>query len=102
MKRRGFLAGMAAVVAVPDVGYAEQTQNVRRIAVLWHGSPGAIHMREPFVMRLRELGWRENQNVSLNGVTPKGIPSGCRLSRPSWSRATLNSSWPASARSTRR
>jgi putative ABC transport system substrate-binding protein len=71
MKRREFIAVLGGAVAVwPLAGYAQQPQ--RRLPLvggLWQGSPSAPIIsaaREAFQLGLREEGYLEGQNITLD------------------------------------
>jgi putative ABC transport system substrate-binding protein len=67
MKRRGFLAGLAATAARPMTARAQQTAKLPRLGFI--GSSTASAMRTwiaAFTKRLDELGWIENRTVMLD------------------------------------
>jgi len=63
MRRREFIGGLGSAAAWPVVGRAQQTEHVRRIAVLTAGT-FALHaaVRE----ELTKLGWVEGRNVRID------------------------------------
>jgi putative tryptophan/tyrosine transport system substrate-binding protein len=61
MNRRAFVTGLGAVLAAPLVAVAQQTARVYRIGIL-ESSP----LWEPFHQRLRELGYIEGRNLTVN------------------------------------
>jgi putative tryptophan/tyrosine transport system substrate-binding protein len=73
MKRRQFIAGLASgAVAWPLVGSAQQPGKLHRIGLLWD-SPGMFPMAiEAFRGGLRELGWVEGLNVTIEGYWTDG------------------------------
>jgi putative ABC transport system substrate-binding protein len=69
MKRREFITFLgAAVGAWPVAGRAQQRDRVRRIGVLMGGTPGdaAEVGLAAFKAVLKELGWTDGQNVSID------------------------------------
>jgi putative tryptophan/tyrosine transport system substrate-binding protein len=65
MKRRGFIAGIGAVVATPLAVRAQQTKKLWRIAYIGPGrpdNPAAIAFRKT----LAEAGYEDGRNISLN------------------------------------
>jgi len=61
MKRRAFVVGGVAAVAVPLSAEANRATKVHRIGVLWHGSRDARF--EPFIQALADLGYVEGRNL---------------------------------------
>jgi putative ABC transport system substrate-binding protein len=68
MKRRVFVAAMAAVVTVPSTIGAQQAGATPRVGVLVPGPPDpqAADTYKAFREALRELGWREGLNLILD------------------------------------
>src|SRR5262249_36802829 len=64
LDRRAFLAGMASVVGAPIVAEAQPAVTVPRIGILRPGAP-PDPLVEAFTQGLRELGYIEGRNVSL-------------------------------------
>jgi len=80
--RRSFLAGAAALIAVPRVARAQFGDKAYRIGLL--GSiPEAAARRDPLVQiflgRLRELGWAEGQNLTIEHRSSDGQDDRYRL-----------------------
>ena len=66
MQRRTLVAGMAAVMAAPLVGEAQQAPKAATIGLLHGGTPSSPSiLMEPFKQALREKGWNEGQNLTL-------------------------------------
>jgi len=75
MKRRDFIALVAAATIWPFEGHAQQPSKIPRIGYLDYGAGmlpnGAfapfydIYRRRPFLEGLRELGWVEGENVKI-------------------------------------
>jgi putative ABC transport system substrate-binding protein len=66
MKRRAFVAGLAAAGALPRTGYGQQSPRICKIGLLWPGDSAPHHPRvEWFRQGLAESGYIEGQNVAL-------------------------------------
>jgi hypothetical protein len=79
MKRREFMAGAAALLVPPRRSWAQGTP--RRIGVLNPGTknlPNDLPIQKVWLDSLRDHGWVVGKNL-------RGMPSTCRLSRPSLS-----------------
>jgi len=81
--RRAFLAGAAAMIAAPRVARAQSAGKVYRIGYLGSG-PEAAARRDPlfpvfFLGRLRELGWAEGQNLTIEYRSSDGQDDRYRL-----------------------
>ena len=64
MERRAFVAGAAALLAVPLAAEAQHPGKAARIG--WLGDdPATTHYREAFRQGLRELGYVEGRNVAI-------------------------------------
>lgn len=78
MDRRTFLAGTGAVLlAAPFVAEAQQARKVPQVGILSAGPLGPRMYRwEAFRQQLRELGYREGQNIALIFRAPEreGLP----------------------------
>jgi putative tryptophan/tyrosine transport system substrate-binding protein len=80
MKRREFIAGVAAAVAMPLDARAQQSDGVRRVGVLVTALmsdseyPALI---DALRQRLQELGWSDGRNLKLEirwgGAGPEGV-----------------------------
>jgi putative ABC transport system substrate-binding protein len=74
MQRRAFVAGMAAVMVAPLAADAQQARKVPRIgflsAIALSASPGV----EGFRRGLRELGYVEGQNITVDYRSAEGGP----------------------------
>jgi putative tryptophan/tyrosine transport system substrate-binding protein len=69
MKRREFIAGIGSWAASPLAARAQQTERVRRMAVLMayaEGDPGAQGYLRSFLNGLRDLGWSEGRNLRID------------------------------------
>src|SRR5215470_1318403 len=75
MNRRAFVVGLGAVLAAPLVAEGQQTGRLYRIGAL-----GNVPITEPygaslwgaFIQGLRELGYVDGQNISLEYVSSEG------------------------------
>jgi putative tryptophan/tyrosine transport system substrate-binding protein len=75
LKRREFLTFVVAATVWPSAGHAQQPAKIRRIGSLDYGAgmlPSGdfapfhdTYRRRPFLEGLRELGWVEGQNVTI-------------------------------------
>ena len=67
MDRRAFLGSLASgLLAAPLAAPAQQASKVWRIGYLGNGSPTTnAHVRDPFRQGLRDLGWVEGQNMTI-------------------------------------
>jgi hypothetical protein len=64
--RRAFIAGSLALLAAPLAAEAQWAGKVYRIGYLGNGSPAqSAPALDAFRQGLRELGWVEGQNVSI-------------------------------------
>src|SRR6478735_10753511 len=69
MKRRTFIAGLGAAVALPTLVQAQQTGPMRRIGVLMAYSEREAEPQARIAMfrgELAKLGWTEGQDLSLD------------------------------------
>jgi len=69
MKRRTFIAGLGAAVALPTLVQAQQTGPMRRIGVLMAYAEREAEPQARIAMfrgELAKLGWTEGQNLSLD------------------------------------
>ena len=69
MRRRGFIAGLGCVVAWPLVARAQQSERVRRVAVLMahkEDDPEYQKYIGAFRQGLFKLGWIEGRNVRID------------------------------------
>ena len=55
------------LLLMPLVATAQQPGKVYRIGLLAAGSPPPPPLRDAFLTRLQELGWREGQNIMFEG-----------------------------------
>ena len=73
MNRRRFLAGGVSVLAAPLAAEAQQAGRVYRIGYLSYSSPASNpHLIEAFRQGLRELGWVEGQNITIDSRFAEG------------------------------
>ena len=78
MRRRGFIAAVAAAVLWPHVWYAQQHERVRRVGVL-----NAFPENDPvnrasvtaFAGALEHLGWVEGENIRIDYRFAAGDPT---------------------------
>ena len=63
--RRRFVAGLGLVLAAARPGQTQPRAEVRRIGFLFYGSPGSSPEVEAFRQGLRDYGYVEGQNVSV-------------------------------------
>jgi putative ABC transport system substrate-binding protein len=67
MRRRRFIAGLSTAAIWPLLAHAQQTAKVPRLGFI--GSSTASAMSSwiaAFIKRLGELGWIENNTVTIN------------------------------------
>jgi putative tryptophan/tyrosine transport system substrate-binding protein len=77
MRRRAFIAALGGAVAWPPAGHAQQTERVRRVAVLRafsESDPVARASVPAFTQALRGLGWVEGKNIRLDYRFAAGDP----------------------------
>jgi putative tryptophan/tyrosine transport system substrate-binding protein len=75
MKRRAFLAGVVALLAAPFMALGEQTAKVPHVGFLTAFSATDIPLwREGFRQGLRDLGYREGQNIVIEYRYADGHP----------------------------
>jgi putative ABC transport system substrate-binding protein len=73
MDRRTFLAGTAALLAAPLAAQAQPSGKVRRVGYLASGSAVSVpHFFNAFKEGLRETGWIEGQNVTIESRYAEG------------------------------
>ena len=72
MRRRTFLAGSFALLAVPLAGQAQEAGKVARIGVLLFGTPATDPNLASFVAGLRDLGYFEGRNLTLETRSAEG------------------------------
>jgi putative ABC transport system substrate-binding protein len=73
MDRRAFIATAAALLASPLAIEAQQAGRVYRIGYLSYSSPASNpHLIEAFRQGLRELGWVEGQNITIEARFAEG------------------------------
>src|SRR5713101_8137370 len=66
MDRRAFLAGTGAVLlAAPLAAQAQPAEKVPRIGFLFYGAPGPSPELDAFRQGLRDLGYIEGQNITI-------------------------------------
>ena len=68
MRRRKFIAGLAAAIAGPFAAAAQQARKVPRVGVLSPGDPpprDAFRQQERFEAGLRELGWQPGADIVI-------------------------------------
>jgi putative ABC transport system substrate-binding protein len=66
MDRRAFVVGTGAVLlAVPLAAQAQQAEKVSRIGFLFYGAPGPSPELDAFRQGLRDLGYIEGQNITI-------------------------------------
>jgi putative tryptophan/tyrosine transport system substrate-binding protein len=68
VRRRAFVAGLAAAATWPIVAEAQQDKRVQRVGALFGGSGSRDEQVwfDAFVRRLDELGWKQELNVAIN------------------------------------
>src|SRR3954454_20046196 len=84
MKRREFVSLIGGAAAASTlVARAQQSEPVRRVAVLMNTAADDIEGQErisAFLRRLHGLGWTEGQNVHVDTRWASGMPGGYRKS----------------------
>jgi len=69
MRRREFITLLGGAAAWPHAARAQQTERVRRIAVLMsttESDPETQHYIKSFLQKLQELGWVHGRNVQID------------------------------------
>ena len=94
MRRREFILLIGAAALWPVAGFAQQPAKIRRIGYLDYGGgvlPSGgfapfhdIYRRRPFLEGLRELGWVEGQNVSIERRFAAGQANRLPALPPNW------------------
>jgi len=74
MKRREFIAGLRGAAAWPLVARAQQAGNLPTIGYLGDDALSWSPWTARFVERLRELGWSDGQNISIEYRWSNGRP----------------------------
>ncbi len=73
MDRRRFLGSLAGLIAAPLAAGAQQAGKVYRIGVVGAGvNPRSVSFFQAFEERLRELGWVDGKNLTIDFQLPKG------------------------------
>jgi putative tryptophan/tyrosine transport system substrate-binding protein len=83
MRRREFLRGAAVAAYLPFAAHAQQSQPVRRVAVLMNTAADDVEGQKrfsAFLQRLHGLGWKEGQNVHVYSRWATGTDGGYRKS----------------------
>ena len=68
MRRRGFITVLGCVFSWPLAAYAQPTGKVPRIGLLWPGPSGPDPVIDAFSHGLRENGYIEGQNITVERV----------------------------------
>ena len=66
MRRREFITLLGGAAAWPVVAHAQQSEKMPRIGLLLHLSPGPSTEIDAFRQGLRELGYIEGQNITID------------------------------------
>ena len=67
MDRRTFIGRVAGgLVAVPLAAEAQQTANIARLGFLGNSSTALAHLRDAFLQGLRDLGYVEGRNLTID------------------------------------
>jgi len=81
MRRREFITLLGSATAWPFVARAQQSNSIRRIAVLMGFPEGDLH-GQSFVLAMRQkletLGWVENRNIQIDCRCAGGDPNKTR------------------------
>jgi len=88
MDRRTFLAGTGAILlAAPLAAEGQQPGKVYRVGILGikASDPAEARYWQAFRLGLRERGWTEGKNISLEYRWTEATPRGSRTSWPTWS-----------------
>ncbi|MGH7390059.1 MAG: hypothetical protein ACREM3_11485 [Candidatus Rokuibacteriota bacterium] len=75
MNRRGFLTGLGALVTLPFAAEAQPTRKAPRIGFLSATPPSGSPALEAFRQGLRELGYVEGQNITVDYRSDWSPPS---------------------------
>ena len=96
MKRRRFIAMVAGgLLAAPLAAGAEEPGKVFRIGILGNvplTDPDGARVWGALIQGLRDLGYVEGQNITIEHRSSEGKFEGSQTSRPSWSVSMLTSS----------
>lgn len=78
MRRRAFIAVLAAAAGWPLAGYAQQPERLRRVGVLIafpENNPSAQHYVTAFTQALGRFGWIEDKNIRIDYRFASGDPT---------------------------
>ena len=76
MRRREFIAGLGSAAAWPVVARAQQTERMRRIAVLSGADDQDARIRiEAFLQAFAQLGWIDGRNVRIDYGWDRAMPT---------------------------
>jgi putative tryptophan/tyrosine transport system substrate-binding protein len=81
MRRRRFIAALGSVAAWPLAARAQQRDKIRRVGVLGdyaEDDPEALKREDALGQVLRQLGWREGENLHVEYRWGAGDPSRIR------------------------
>ena len=72
MKRRAFVIGLGAVLAAPREARAQPASKSARVGIFSTGNPRTADIYQAFEQRLRELGYVDGQNLSIEFRNAEG------------------------------
>jgi putative tryptophan/tyrosine transport system substrate-binding protein len=72
MNRRAFVTGLGAVLAAPVAAEAQQAIKGARVGILSTGNPRSADIYLAFEQRLRDLGYVDGQNLSIEFRNAEG------------------------------
>ena len=78
MRRRGFIAALAAAATWPLAGHAQQAERLPRVGVLIHWpekDPFALASVTAFAQALGRFGWVEGKNIRIEHRFAAGNPT---------------------------
>jgi putative ABC transport system substrate-binding protein len=91
MRRREFITVIGSAIAWPCAARAQQAGKLPTIGYLGDDALSWSPWTDRFVERLRELGWSDGQNISIEYRWSKGSPERIGESRPSLCNKTSTS-----------
>ena len=78
MTRRSFITLLGSAAAWPLVARAQQLDKVYRVGFLWDSPAVFVEAIEAFHRGLRELGWIDGRNITIDYRWAEGRPERMR------------------------